>query len=98
MGTMRLVVDRCDQSAPAEVDVDRLGELLADRENRLWLDISDPGPAEVELLRREFGFHELALEDVTRPHERPHCDAYPATTSSWSMPPSRPATGSGRGS
>ena len=35
-----------------------------------------PGPAEVELLREVFGFHELALEDVTRPHERPRCDAY----------------------
>ncbi len=27
-------------------------------------------------MRRVFGFHELALEDVTRPHERPRCDAY----------------------
>jgi len=77
MGTMRLVVDGGDQSLPAEVGVERLGQLLADPENRLWLDISDPGPAEVELLRREFGFHELTLEDVTRPHERPRCDAHP---------------------
>jgi Mg2+ and Co2+ transporter CorA len=53
-----------------------VGELLADRANRLWLDVSDPGPEDVALLRREFGFHELALEDVTRPHERPRCDAY----------------------
>ena len=45
-------------------------------ENQLWLDISDPGEPEVQLLRRVFGFHELALEDVTRPHERPRCDAY----------------------
>ncbi len=73
---MRLVVDARDQGLPAEVGVDRLGELLADKSNRLWLDISDPGPEEVALLRREFGFHELALEDVTRPHERPRCDAY----------------------
>ena len=76
MGAMRLVVDRCDQSVPAEVDVARLGELLADRENRLWLDISDPGPAEVALLRQVFGFHEVVLEDVTRAHERPRCHAY----------------------
>jgi magnesium transporter len=76
MGTMRLVIDRHDQGSPTEVNVDGLGELLADQESRLWLDISDPGEAEVELLRREFGFHELALEDVTRPHERPRCDAY----------------------
>jgi magnesium transporter len=42
----------------------------------LWLDIADPGPEDVELLRREFGFHELTLEEVTRPHERPRCDAH----------------------
>src|SRR6185295_10915847 len=76
MGTMRLVVESCDQGTPAEVEINRLSELLPDRRNQLWLDISDPGPAEVALLRREFGFHELALEDVTRPHERPRCDAY----------------------
>ena len=76
MGTMRLVLDARDRSCPAEVDIDRLGELLADRENRLWLDISDPSSAEVALLRQTFGFHELALEEVTKPHERPRCDAY----------------------
>ena len=76
MGAMRLVLDRLDQSLPTEVSVDRLGELLADRENRLWLDISDPGAEEVALLRRVFCFHELVLEDVTRAHERPRCDAY----------------------
>jgi magnesium transporter len=77
MGTMRLVLDACGRGVPAEVAVDRLGEFLPDPDNRLWLDMRDPGPAEVELLRREFGFHELALEDVTRAHERPRCDAYP---------------------
>ena len=76
MGTTRLVVDASEQSQPSEVNVDQLGELLAGRENRLWLDITDPGPAEVALLRREFGFHKLALEEVTRPHERPRCNAY----------------------
>lgn len=76
MGTMRLVVETCDQGMPEEVNVDQLRELLPDKKNQLWLDISDPGETEVALLRRVFGFHELALEDVTRPHERPRCDAY----------------------
>jgi magnesium transporter len=70
------VVDAPDAAAPAEVDVGRLSELLADTRNRLWLDIGDPGPDEVALLRRIFGFHEIALEEVTKPHERPHCEAY----------------------
>ena len=76
MGTMRLVVDAPDGGAPAEVNVERLGELLGDTRNRLWLDIGDPGAAEVALLHRVFGFHELALEEVTRSHERPRCEAY----------------------
>lgn len=75
MGTMRLVVD-AGEGMPAEAGVDRLDALLVDPKNRVWLDVSDPGPAEVELLRRAFGFHELALEEVTRPHERPRCNAY----------------------
>jgi magnesium transporter len=77
MGAMRLVVDKRDQEMPAEIPIDRLHEALADPGNRVWLDISDPrcrgGGRSSE---GEFGFHELALEDVTRPHERPRCDAY----------------------
>ena len=76
MGTMRLVVGACGQAMPTEVSVDRLRKLLPDRTRQLWLDISDPGETEVGLLREVFGFHELALEDVTRAHERPRCDAY----------------------
>jgi len=76
MGTMRLAVDVRDQGLRTDVSPDRLSELLTDRNNRVWLDISDPGLAEVALLRRQFGFHELALEEVTKPHERPRCDAY----------------------
>lgn len=75
MGTMRLVVDE-GRGRPSEVGVESLPELLADRQKRLWLDISHPDAGDVELLRRVFGFHELTLEEVTRPHERPRCDAH----------------------
>jgi magnesium transporter len=76
MGTMRLIADGPDFTVPTEVGIDRLSELLANSKNRLWLDISDPGLPEIGVLRREFGFHRLALEEVTKPHERPRCDAY----------------------
>jgi magnesium transporter len=76
MGTLRLVLESSDGGVPVDAPVERLTELVANRENRLWLDLSDPGEEDVALLRRVFGFHELALEDVTRPHERPRCDAY----------------------
>jgi magnesium transporter len=73
---MRLVVDGPEYVAPTEVGVDRLSELLSNPRNRLWLDIPDPGMPEIGLLRREFGFHRHALEEVMKPHERPRCDAY----------------------
>ncbi len=76
MGTLRLVVDAPAHGCPVDAPLDRLPDLLADKTNRLWLDIGDPGPEEVALLQRTFGFHEVALEDVTRAHERPRCDAY----------------------
>ena len=73
---MRLVVDGPGYVAPTEVGIDQLSELLCNPQNRLWLDIPDPGMPEVGLLRREFGFHRHALEEVMKPHERPRCDAY----------------------
>ena len=42
----------------------------------VWLDIEAPDDAEIRLLRDEFGFHPLAIEDATRAHERPKVDAY----------------------
>ena len=76
MGSMRLIVDGPGFAVPTEVGVDRLSDLLGNPKNRLWLDISNPGLPEIGVLRREFGFHRLALEEVTKPHERPRCDAY----------------------
>ncbi|HZS02582.1 MAG TPA: magnesium/cobalt transporter CorA [Chloroflexota bacterium] len=76
MGKTQLLVGQQGQAWRQAPDVEQISDLLGDRANLLWLDISDPGPADLELLRREFGFHELALEDVARAHQRPKCDTY----------------------
>lgn len=76
MATAQLTMDVPDRGWHETVDLDCLGGLLTDRRSLLWLDICDPGPSEIELLRREFGFHELALEDVAKRHERPKYDTY----------------------
>jgi magnesium transporter len=43
----------------------------------IWLDLADPQPDDVGLLRRAFGFHPIALEDVVLRHQRPKIDEYP---------------------
>jgi Mg2+ and Co2+ transporter CorA len=42
-----------------------------------WLDLEAPDEAEIVLLREEFAFHPLAIEDAVRDHERPKVDTYP---------------------
>src|SRR5215213_2536479 len=78
MASTRLTVDVPGQGWQDEVSLDRLSDLLADRQILLWLDIRDPGPSELDLLQRAFRFHELALEDVAKLqlHQRPRCDTY----------------------
>jgi magnesium transporter len=78
MARTHLTVDLHGERWQDGADISHLGEQLRDRENLLWLDIADPGPDDIELLRREFQFHELALEDVGKLelHQRPRCDRY----------------------
>jgi len=58
------------------VDIAGEGAPPRDKRSVLWVDVQDPTPGDVDLLRREFHFHELALEDATRPHQRPKMEEY----------------------
>lgn len=58
------------------VSPEAISELREHPELTLWFDLLRPGPAEIQLLRDEFGFHQLALEDATRAHQRPKVDSY----------------------
>jgi magnesium transporter len=60
----------------AELPHDAIDEALKEPGTILWLDIIDPTPEDQILLREEFGFHPLAIEDAVRSHERPKVDAY----------------------
>ncbi len=53
-----------------------IATVIGDRDVMLWLDIADPTPEDQALLREQFGFHPLAIEDAVRSHERPKVDAY----------------------
>jgi magnesium transporter len=43
----------------------------------VWVDMIDPHSAELSWLERTFGFHQLALEDVARSHQRPKLESFP---------------------
>jgi magnesium transporter len=41
-----------------------------------WIGLADPEPDELELLRRQFGLHPLAIEDALNPQQMPKVEAY----------------------
>jgi magnesium transporter len=56
---------------PSEVS-----DLLPQPDVLLWLDVEGPTEEDMAMLGREFGFHELALEDCLHPHQRPKIEQY----------------------
>jgi magnesium transporter len=45
-----------------------------------WIGMLRPGPDEIGVVAREFGLHELAVEDTVRGHQRPKLERYGETT------------------
>lgn len=70
-------VSRPSQPEPVGVNLNDISEILKEDGSLIWLDLDSPGPAEIQCLRDEFGFHDLALEDVVRQRQRPKVDEYP---------------------
>jgi len=58
------------------VNPEQIDELIEQTDTFLWLDLQNPQDEEINLLREEFKFHPLAIEDATRHPERPKLDAY----------------------
>ena len=42
----------------------------------VWVAIKDPEPAEIEAMQKEFGLHDLAVEDAQHGHQRPKIEEY----------------------
>jgi magnesium transporter len=45
----------------------------------VWLGLHEPTPDELDAARREFGLHELAVEDALNAHQRPKLEVYDDT-------------------
>lgn len=59
-----------------EVPPEEISDVLARPDEVLWIDVVGPSPEELLLLKSEFGFHPLAVEDVAKVHQRPKVDLY----------------------
>src|SRR5689334_5285387 len=58
-------------------NLDIISDLLADKENLLWIDLNNPSAQELQKMAEEFNLHPLAIEDAGKQHQRPKVDEYP---------------------
>ncbi len=74
----RLIVCEADGRFVSKVDPSDISEILKQQGRFVWLDLQAPQERDIALLRDEFNFHPLAIEDATRTHQRPKLDSYDA--------------------
>jgi magnesium transporter len=72
-----VAADRAD-GALRMLDITTLGDRPPRLEDHaaVWIDIAEPNQHDIDWLRSTFNFHPIALEDVTRQHQRPKLDTY----------------------
>jgi magnesium transporter len=64
---------------PGELKLDDAFEACREADCFVWIGLYEPSEAEFESVRREFGLHELAVEDAIKAHQRPKLEVYDET-------------------
>ena len=60
----------------ADIAVADISEHLAQPDCFVWVALRDADEAEMALMQKEFGLHDLAIEDATHGHQRPKIEEY----------------------
>jgi magnesium transporter len=63
-------------AAERDFPVDRVSDLIAAEDTFVWVDYTDPRPADLEQVEEELGIHALAVEDAVERGQRPKLDRY----------------------
>ena len=74
---LKLFIFQKDKGFVEEENLDKISDLIRDEHAIVWLDALDPSEQDMKFLAKEFGFHQLALEDYFTPHPRPKIDEFP---------------------
>ena len=60
----------------ADIPVDQIHLFVNEPDCFVWVALKNPEPAELEVMQKEFGLHELAVEDAHHGHQRPKIEEY----------------------
>ena len=65
-----------DGNREDDVSLDQAFESCRDPNTLVWIGLHEPTEDEFDSVRREFGLHELAVEDAMKGHQRPKLEVY----------------------
>ena len=60
----------------ADIKVGEIHLYIHEPDCFVWVALANPEPAELEAMQKEFGLHELAVEDARHGHQRPKIEEY----------------------
>jgi magnesium transporter len=60
----------------ADIGIDQIAHWLQRPDAFVWVALLDPSEEELAQMQREFGLHELAVEDALKGHQRPKIEEY----------------------
>ena len=63
----------------ANVKINEVGELLQQTNKFVWIGLHEPDHGMLAQVQREFGLHDLAIEDALSAHQRPKIESYGET-------------------
>ena len=59
-----------------DVNIDNISEILNQPDKFVWIGLHEPGTELLAKIQKQFGLHDLAIEDTHRAHQRPKIEAY----------------------
>src|SRR5678815_3756953 len=60
----------------ADVELDNVHEVLKEQNQFVWIALHEPSEEMLLRVQREFGLHDLAVEDAHNAHQRPKIEMY----------------------
>jgi magnesium transporter len=65
-----------EQGRRQDLELDHAHEACMRDDAFVWIGLHEPTPEELDAVTREFGLHELAVEDAIKAHQRPKLERY----------------------
>jgi magnesium transporter len=66
----------CEGYRIGNIEISKISEMLQQKDKFVWVGLHEPDEELLKEMQKEFGLHDLAIEDAHSAHQRPKLEAY----------------------